>query len=443
MNSTPGASRTRSRPGAAVALGLVILCIEGYDLFILGAVGPSLLARPDWDVTKSTLGLLGSLTALGMPLGSIAAGWAGDLHGRRLPMAVSLAWLALSMLLSAVASDLSLFAATRFLTGMGIGALIPLVTAYVSEAATPARHSLQVGTATTGLALGGIITGVVGRTLLPEWDFCTLFLFGVIPLALVPLVWRMVPAAVQDRPAEAPPAAEPYPLAAEPGDSANQLGRLLSPQYRRTTLLFWAATFSGLVIVYGASTWLPTLMVDAGYDLSSSLEFSIAFNVGAVVGTLGAALIADRGHLKIATVVSFLLAAVAMIILSTPQPRPLLLFASAMAGFGALGTQALVNIFVAHAHPARLRGTALGFSLGVGRIGAIVGPSYLAAVAVLVSSPRAGFYAFVVPALLGAALIGRLGSGRSPAVTAQDSASSDAAVVRTAPAAKPTDRGPR
>lgn len=428
MNSTPATSRTRPRPGPAVALGLVILCIEGYDLFILGAVGPSLLAHPDWDVTKSTLGLLGSLTALGMPLGSIAAGWAGDLHGRRLPMVVSLVWLSLSMLLSAVAGDLTLFAATRFLTGMGIGALIPLVTAYVSEAATPTRHALQVGTATTGLAIGGIITGVIGRTLLPEGDFRTLFLFGVIPLVLVPVVWRMVPAVVQDHPVQGPSQSpsEPARSLAEPDASANRLGQLLTPQYRRATLLFWAATFAGLVIVYGASTWLPTLMVDSGYDLSSSLEFSIAFNAGAVIGTIGAALIADRGLLKAATMVSFLLAAAAMITLSTPQPRPLLLLASAVAGFGALGTQALVNIYVAHAHPARLRGTALGFSLGVGRIGAIVGPSYLAAVTVLISSSKAGFYAFVVPALLGAALIGSLRTARRPSTTAQAGTPSEA-----------------
>ncbi|MYX30223.1 MFS transporter [Streptomyces sp. SID8381] len=411
MNPTPGRPATGIRPGPAVALGLVILCIEGYDLFILGAVGPSLLHHPDWDVTKSTLGLLGSLTALGMPLGSVAAGWAGDLYGRRLPMTISLAWLSLAMLLSAVAGDLALFGATRFLTGVGIGALIPLVTAYVSETADPARHSLHVGTATTGLAVGGIITGVVGRTVLPEWDFRALFLFGVIPLLLIPVVWRLVPARVQDRPDEAPPEAETAP-AAEPEESGNRLRRLLRPPYRRSTLLFWAATFSGLVIVYGASTWLPSLMVDNGYDLSSSLEFSIAFNVGAVVGTFGAALVADRGLLKISTIVSFLLAAVAMITLSAPQPRPLLLAASAVAGFGALGTQALVNIYVAQAHPARLRGTALGFSLGVGRVGAIVGPSYVAAVTVLISSSKAGFYAFVVPAILGALLIGLLRPGR-------------------------------
>ncbi|MFB7087820.1 MFS transporter [Streptomyces sp. NPDC056296] len=404
MNTTPGTAGFTARPRTAVALGLVILCIEGYDLFILGAVGPSLLAHPDWDVTKSTLGLLGSLTALGMPLGSIAAGWAGDLWGRRLPMVISLAWLSLWMLLSAVAGSLELFAATRFATGIGLGALIPLVTAYVSESATPARRSLQVGTALTGVAIGGIATGILGRALLPAWDFRSLFLFGVLPLVLVPIVWRLVPAKAEDAPEPEAAATTPELSDEGRGVSANRLGQLLTPQYRRATLLFWAATFTGLVLVYGAGTWLPTLMVKAGYDLSSSLEFAIAFNAGAVIGTIGAAVIADRGFLKAATVTSFVLAAVAMITLSTPQSRPVLLIASAVAGLGALGTQNLVNIFVARSYPAHLRGTGLGFSLGVGRIGAIVGPSYLAVVTVMISSPKAGFYAFVIPALLGAAL---------------------------------------
>ncbi|MEU0138364.1 MFS transporter [Streptomyces albidoflavus] len=244
-------------------------------------------------------------------------GLGGDLYGRRLPMAVSLAVLSLSMLLSAVAGDLTLFAATRFLTGMGTGALIPLVTAYVSEAAAPARHSLQVGAAQTGIAFGGIIAGVVGSTLLPSWDFHTLFHFGVVPLLLVPVVWRLVPATLPGagrRPPRAPKALPSPPRAPPPAGSA----RCWPPGRRRTTLFFWAATFAGPVIVYGASTWLPTLMADSGYDLSSSLEFSIALNAGAVLGTLAAAaaavvVVADRGFLKAATLTSFLCATVAMI----------------------------------------------------------------------------------------------------------------------------------
>ncbi|MCX5535818.1 MFS transporter [Streptomyces sp. NBC_00006] len=404
MTGRPGLPGSGRGSTAAVTLGTLVLCVEGYDLFVLGAVGPALLNHPQWHVTGSTLGLLGSLTALGMPLGSIAAGWAGDLRGRRLPMAASLVWLSLWMLLSATAGDLGFFAVTRFATGIGLGALIPLVTAYVSESAVPARRSVQVGAGLSGVAIGGIVSGVLGRVLLPGWDFHTMFLFGVFPLLLVPMVWRLVPAPTGRAPS--PEADVRTADSGPPRQARNRAARLLTPAYRRATLLFWGATFSGLVLVYGAGTWLPALMVRAGYDLSSSLEFSVAFNAGAVLGTLGAAVLADRGFLKTATVTSFVLAALAMAVLSAPQPRPVLLLASAFAGLGALGTQNLVNIAVARFYPAELRGTGLGFSLGVGRLGAIVGPSYLAAVTALVDSPEAGFYAFAAPAVLGALLSG-------------------------------------
>ncbi|MBV1955696.1 hypothetical protein KUG12_15305 [Streptomyces sp. BV333] len=222
-------------------------------------------------------------------------------------MAVSLAVLSLSMLLSAVAGDLTLFAATRFLTGMGTGALIPLVTAYAREAAAPRpplapgrsrpdryrprRHHRRCRRQHSAAVLG-----------LPH-----------------PLPLRCRPAAPRPGrcPPRAPKALPSPPRAPPPAGSA----RCWPPGRRRTTLLFWAATFAGPVIVYGASTWLPTLMVDSGYDLSSSLEFSIALNAGAVLGTLAAAaavVVADRGFLKAATLTSFLCATVAMITLQHP-----------------------------------------------------------------------------------------------------------------------------
>jgi len=379
-----------------------ILFIDGYDLFVLGTVGPSLLHYQPWGATPATLGLLGSVTALGMPIGAIAAGWAGDIWGRRTPMTVSLAWISIWMLLSSLAPTLWLFGATRFATGIGLGALIPLVVAFVTDWAPPARRSLFGGIALTGVAFGGLAASLLGRAVLPELHFQRLFLIGAVPLLLTPLVWRLVPREV--------PAADPEASPPEGATERRAAAQLFVPGYRLPTLLFWAATFLGLVLVYGASTWLPTLMVSAGYDLSSSLEFAITFNLGAIIGTVLVTPIADRGHLKVVTVICFLLAAVAMLTLSTPQPRWLLLAMSALAGLGALGTQNLVNTYVARFYPPRIRGTALGFSLGVGRLGAIAGPSYLAAATVLIAIPDAGFYAFVVPAVIGALVIAVLPS---------------------------------
>ncbi|MFD3427341.1 MFS transporter [Nocardia fluminea] len=384
-------------PRWALPIGILILFIDGYDLFVLGAVGPSLLSYADWHASPSTLGLLGSVTALGMPLGAFVAGRVSDTWGRRIPITVFLVWVSVCMAITGLAPNLTVFGVGRFLTGIALGALTPLVVAFVADWAPPARRSLHVGAALTGIALGGMMVAIVGRAVLPELHFQWLFLVGVLPLVLVPLCWKLIPAGLptEDRTNQ---------LEASMPETT-PLREVFGPRLRSATLLFATAGFFGLVLVYGASTWLPTLMIRAGYDLHSALEFTIAFNGGAIIGTLAATVLADRGHIKAITVISFMCAAVAMLALSTHQARWLVLVMSAVAGMGALGTQNLINAYVSQHYPARLRGTALGVSLGLGRLGSIVGPSYLALVTALILTPGAGFYGFVIPAVLGAVAI--------------------------------------
>ncbi|PWU61653.1 MFS transporter [Micromonospora globispora] len=384
------------RRSLVLVLGFLLFLIDGYDLFVLGTVGPSLLAYQPWGATPATLGLLGSVTALGMPFGAIAAGWASDVWGRRLPLTVCLSWVSLFMLLSAFAPSLGMFVATRAATGIGLGALVPVGVALVADAAPPRRHSLFVGVALTGIAVGGFVTALVGRALLPHMHFQRLFLVGALALLLIPLVRALVGRELPQADRQA---------AAAPLAGRNKAAQLFQSGFGPASMLFWVATFIALLLSYGAGTWLPTLMVKAGYDLSSALSFSMTFTLGAIVGTVVVTLIADRGFLKATTLGCFLLAAVAMLVLSTPQPRWLLLAMSALAGVGTLGTQNLINAYVAQFYPARLRSTALGFSLGVGRIGAIAGPSYIAAITILITVPKAGFYAFIVPAVIGALVI--------------------------------------
>lgn len=384
----------------ALPLGVLVLFIDGYDLFVLGTAGPSLLAYQPWHASPGTLGLLGSVTGLGMPFGAFAAGRASDTWGRRLPITVFLVWVSVCMVISGLAPNLLVFGVGRFLTGIGIGALTPLIVAYVADWCPPQRRTLHVGFALTGIAFGGVVVAFIGRAMLPELHFQWLFLMGALPLCLAPICWKVVPAQLPGRD-----------VVTEPGsvhtrqEAGKPLRELFVPGWRGATILLSVATFFGIVLVYGASTWLPTLLTRSGYDLHSALEFTVAFNAGAIIGTLAAAMVADRGFLKSSTVLCFCCAAIAMLVLSTPHARGVVLIMSAVAGLGTLGTQNLINGYVSHYYPARLRGTALGTSLGFGRIGSIVGPSYVTLVAALIIAPSAGFYGFVVPAVLGAAAI--------------------------------------
>ncbi|MBO2463941.1 MFS transporter [Actinomadura sp. LCR2-06] len=383
--------------------------MDGYDLYALGTVGPSLLHYAPWGAGSGTLGMLGSVTALSMPFGSVLAGWAADRMGRRTPLALAMAWISLSMLGTAIAPGLALFASGRFCTGLGIGALAPLVSAYATDGAPPRRRTLHLAIVLGFVPVGGSLSGLFGRLLLPGLHFQWLFLFGAVPGLLVPVIWRMVPAG---RAADADTAHAAH--AGGAGHGRAGLAELFAPGSRRGTVLFAITSFMSMVLVFSTTSWLPTVMMKSGYDLSSSLEFSIAFTVGASAGGLGVSLPADRGHLKSVTLGSFLLAAVALFALSTPQPRPVLLVVSALAGLGSLnGLNLLISCMTAFYRP-RLRGTGLGFGLGVGRIGAIAGPSYVAAVTAVIASPKAGFVAFMVPAVLGAATLALLPRRLSP-----------------------------
>ncbi|MDL4816522.1 MFS transporter [Actinomadura opuntiae] len=393
MSATPEPATGRRQAGVLV-LACLILFIDGYDVFAIGTVGPSLMQYKPWGATHDTLGMLGSVTALGMPFGSVLAGWAADRRGRRLPLTVAVVWISASMAAATFVPSLGLFAAARFCTGVGIGALAPLVSAYVTDAAPPRRRTLHLTVALGAIGVGGTASAVLGRLLLPDVHFQWLFLFGALPIVLVPLIWRMK----EDAPAGRGGTER----------ERTRLSELFTSGSRRATVLFCCASFMSMALVYSTTAWLPAVMMKSGYDLGSSLEFTIAFTVGATAGSLGGSVVADRGHLKPVTLGGFVLAAVALFVLSTPQPHVLLLAVSALAGLGTLGGQNMVIACMTAFYPARLRGTGLGFGLGVGRLGAVAGPSYVAVATDLFTSSKAGFFAFMVPAVLGAAVIAGL-----------------------------------
>jgi MFS transporter, AAHS family, benzoate transport protein len=393
MSPTTVPTPTTRSPVVLMGVACLILLVDGYDLFILGTVGPSLVHYEPWGATAATIGVLGSATALGMPFGSLFAGWAADRWGRRIPMALAMTWISVSMLAAALAPSLVIFGIVRFCTGIAIGALVPLVSTFVADHSPARRKTLYLTIALSSIGVGGLIAAITGWVLLPTMDFQVLFFPGVLPLLLVPIVWWLVPGGI--------PAGGPVHGKAP----RNRFRQVLAPEIRRTTILFWVAMFMSLALLYSTTAWLPTVMLRSGYDLSSSLEFMIAFSVGALVGGVWLAVVADRGYLRAVTMGTFLLAAVALFVLSTPQPRPLLLLASALAGIGSMGCQAMVVACVTAFYPPTVRGTGLGLALAIGRLGAILGPILISLIASLSTAPRAPFFAFIAIAILGAIVI--------------------------------------
>ena len=180
---------------------------------------------------------------------------------------------------------------------------------------------------------------------------------------------------------------------------------LFTRPYLLTTITFGAAMFSALLVVFGLSTWLPVLMRTAGYPLGSALTFLVVLNLGTAVGPVVMGKLADRIGSRRAVIISFMTAVVGVATLSQPLSMLLVYIAVVLAGIGSLGTQILLNVYIAGRYPAEFRATALGTALALGRLGGIAGPLYGG---VLLDShlPSAwNFYAFALPAAVGALLI--------------------------------------
>jgi MFS transporter, AAHS family, benzoate transport protein len=406
-----------------VLLSWLFMIFEGYDLLVYGTIVPSLLEYKQWDITPTQAGRYGSYVVIGMLVGAIVAGMLADRFGRKKVLITGAATCAIFMMGSALAPTPEIFGLSRLITGIGLGTVMPVVTVLTLEYAPAKRRAFTTIIMYSGYQLGGVLAALLGMSLIPNMGWRVMFWVGAIPLLLVvPLAIRFLPESLafllaKGRKKEAVTIAERFQIPMEElvkeyreenslsnGKDMNSIGSLLTKSQRRSTLLFWLASFCGLFLVFGLGTWLPTIMMESGYSIGSALSFLLVLNLGTVIGSFLGATASDRlGH-KFSCTLSFVVAFTAFLLLSFNFPSMLLTYLLiAAAGMGSIGTQYLINAYVGVYYPATVRATALGWSLGVGRFGGIVGPI---AVGLLVSLNLGTFWHFGLFALTG--LIGAI-----------------------------------
>ncbi|MFS7873655.1 MFS transporter [Streptomyces asiaticus] len=388
---------TAPRTSAVLLLCAVCMVLEGYDVIAFGATLPHLLADSGWGLTSRQAGFLGSLTPIGMLFGALLMGWAADLIGRRRLVLISVSLFSGAMLACAMAPNAELFGVSRFAVGLGVGGVLPTVAALVYEHAPDHRRHLYTTLAFAGAGVGGTLAAVIAATLVPGLGFRFEFLTGgLAALIVLPLAYFHLP-----RSADLPTAGQE----ATEYSGLRRFAVLFTRPYLLTTIMFGAAMFSALLVVFGLSTWLPVLMRTAGYPLGSALTFLVVLNLGTAVGPVVMGKLADRIGSRRTVIISFMTAVVGVAALSQPLSMLVVYIAVVLAGIGSLGTQILLNVYIAGRYPAEFRATALGTALALGRLGGIAGPLYGG---VLLDShlPSAwNFYAFALPAAVGALLI--------------------------------------
>ncbi|WP_196814475.1 MFS transporter [Nocardia sp. BMG111209] len=409
------------RGGASPAVGrlatrVIVVCwflvlLDGLDLFVYGAVLPGVFDDKAFHLSKAAGGDIGSFTNLGMLLGALTAGLLNDRIGRRLPLMAGVTIFALASAGAAAAHTVTVFGVARFISGYGLGALLPTCLALVQEFAPKARKNLAVTFVMTAHQAGGALAGGLALSVVHHLGWRSVYWFGALPLLAVPLIWALLPESMtyllgSGRTAQAKAQAAKYgvPLefyAPEAGGEKRRgdVRQLFTRNVRSTTLLFWVASFFGLLLVYGMNTWLPTMMRGHGYNLGSAISFLLVINLGGIVGMLVAGPLADRFGPRRIALIWFTCTAIGVALLAAHTGQFLTYVIVFVTGGFLFSAQTLIYASTSTYYLPSVRATALGWVSAVGRWGSIFGP-WFGGVLLSHGFDTAGFWVFAIAAAI-------------------------------------------
>ncbi|CAB1219912.1 Gentisate transporter [Acinetobacter bouvetii] len=368
---------------------LVIILFDGYDLAINGVALPLLMQ--EWSLSAVQAGMLASTALAGMMFGAMLFGTLADKIGRKKVILICVVLFSGFTFAGGFASNPTEFGLLRFLAGLGIGGVLPNLVALTSEYAPQRLRATLVTTMFSGYAVGGVMAALFGAWFTPNFGWQIMFFIAGVPLLLLPLVWKFLPESLtflvkaqKDEQARnilqhlssnlVLNAQTKFELSEVKVSERAFVSSLFKQGRAGSTLLFWLAFFMCLLTLYALGSWLPKLMMAAGYSMNNSLMFLLAMNIGAVIGTVGGGILADKFHLKPVIITLCLSGAVALSLLGFKSPQPVIYLLVAVAGASAIGSQILLYSYVAQYYPLTVRSTGIGWASAVGRSGAIIGP---------------------------------------------------------------------
>ncbi|WP_338831372.1 MFS transporter [Bradyrhizobium sp. 27S5] len=449
MGTSPDIDVHEELSGAAIGrlhivLGILITLItlfDGYDTFNPAYV-IHYVAKP-WGLSPSQAGLLVSSGLVGFLFGAVGHGTVADRLGRRGTLLAGLWVVNLFTLLTAtVASDFWSFCALRFATGLGLGVLLPLGTTFVNELA-PRRvsNAFSLWGVTLGWSLGGVCAGLVGVYLTPHYGWQILYYLGALSIPLTFVAHAVLPESPQFlaarrrteelrmllarlRPERAAAYRNATFASAGAASVSNPIAALLSPRYRRVSLTIWITAFLSLFAIFGLTGWIPTVMQKRGETFAASFGFGALMQAMSFVGGLTLAMLADRNLSLTPRYLAtwWLAGGTAVLALVFVSGHGVNLAIVAVAGFCIIGAQHVLNNFTAGSYETLLRASGVGMELGVGRVGAILGPYVIGLLQQMTGGPDIVFWVIGGAAIVGAFAIGSLGLAAAARPAAIDTA---------------------
>jgi MFS transporter, AAHS family, 3-hydroxyphenylpropionic acid transporter len=361
--SNPSSAAASQRPASSVitvALCFAVAVLEGFDIQAIGVAAPRL--SPELGFASNQMGLIFSISNIGIVLGASLGGWLADRIGRKPVFMSAVSMFGVFTLATAFAGNFTALFAVRFLVGLGFGAALPNMMAVAAEISRPERRTITAAAMFCGLPFGGGTSALLTQILPPDIDWRALFYIGgSLPIVIVPALYFWMTETLRRRD--------------EHKDGHAPVVEALFAEGRATpTSLLWLTFLPTLLILYLILNWLPTLVAGQGLDRAVAPQASLWFNFGSIPGALLFGLLVDRLGPRWPLAASYVALVVSLALLGGSTTLGTIVFFSAAAGFFLMGANYSLYGVAAAYYPSPVRGTGSGASVAVGRVGSVIGP---------------------------------------------------------------------
>ncbi|MEE9570497.1 MAG: MFS transporter, partial [Gammaproteobacteria bacterium] len=410
-----------SRPISGLQYTVIALCflmniLDGMDVLVISYAAQALAT--EWAISPEALGVVFSAGLFGMTAGALLLAPIADYLGRRTLILLCLVIMASGVLLTAHAQNITQLTVLRFASGLGIGAMLASAATMTAEYAPDRRKNFLVSAVLAGYPVGATLSGVVAASVIPEFGWRTMFTAAGLATALAfPLVYFLLPeslnflvkvrrtnalekinsilrsmggAEFSVLPPTAPPAAH------------SKVSSLFAAGKSAPTLWLWLAFFMSFATLYFLLSWIPLLAANTGLSQSLAIYAGAIFNLGAFFGILLQGYSSELLGLRRAIGVFLVASAGLMTVFGYISGSAAVLVLFGLIGFALQGGFTGLYSVAARLYPTEVRTMGVGWAIGVGRTGAIVGPAAGGLLIGMGLSMSANFIVFAVPVVVAA-----------------------------------------
>ncbi len=381
-----------------VGIGFILNLVDGFDVIAMSVAAPALTA--EWgNINDKQLGWILSSALFGMAIGAAVVAPYADRLGRRIMLLASTIVIGICMVGTGITPrSVEILIILRFFTGLGVGVILASGAAIASEFAPEKYRNLAVAIAITGYPFGALLVGPVAQHVIPTYGWEMLFIGGGVMTLLIGLfVFIALPESIEfllsrktdredalaeinkilHRLGRVPIDALPAPVSEkESGIRAGKVSSLLTSGLRLDTLCLWTIFFMTLLSLYFLFTWIPTLFVQSGYTRSEGIRALTFFNFGALVGIMFIGYWITKAKIARAVGVYLIGTSITLTALYGLRPTDLTMLNGVIfiTGFFIQAAFTACYSLAARVYQTEIRTTGIGWSAGLGRVGAIVSP---------------------------------------------------------------------